>query len=318
MLREDSLLDQIHPPSFIYLCLTLPSIHISLFYTKSCGIPIALHYSYFLLLLIVLASSARYLNAAFSLFMLALYGPVLLLTIVLHELGHCWMTKKLGGDVGGIVLWPLGGFALVGPTDCGASGDFRVALAGPLTHIPQMAFWVVMFAAFTGGDFSRFSMSYYLDELSDSAASFFAVLSQQAFWTNLFILAFNLLVPAYPLDGGRCFAAFLIMRGYRMEKVALIVSVTAMVLSGGLMLFGMISFIFMHSPNGIFMALVSAYIFSSSMNLFNMQKEGRVREHPLFGRAVFEQRELPEVQQPGEAVAPVSPTSPKAEDAEMA
>lgn len=104
-----------------------------------------------------------------------------------------------------------------------------------------------------------------------------------------------------------------------MEKTALIVSVTAMVLSGGLLLFGMISFIFMHSPNGIFMALVSAYIFSSSINLFNLQKEGRVREHPLFGRAVFEEREIPEVQQPEEAVAPASPpTSPKAEDAEMA
>ena len=287
--------------------------------TRSCGIPIALHYSYFLLLLIVLAASARYLDAAFSLFMLTLYGPVLLMTIVLHELGHAWMTKRLGGDVGGIVLWPLGGFALVGPTDCGASGDFRVAIAGPLMHIPQMIFWVAMFAAFTGGDFSRFSMSYFLDELSASAASFFAVLSQQAFWTNLFIMAFNLFVPAYPLDGGRCLAAFLIMRGVRMEKTALIVSVTAMVLSGGLLLFGMISFFFMHSPNGIFMALVSAYIFSSSMTLFNLQKEGRVREHPLFGRAVFEEREVPEVQQPEETGAPVSPpTSPKAEGAEMA
>lgn len=48
-----------------------------------CGIPIALHYSYFLLLLIVVAASARYLDAAFSLFMLTLYGPVLLLTIVI-------------------------------------------------------------------------------------------------------------------------------------------------------------------------------------------------------------------------------------------
>ena len=285
---------------------------------RSCGIPIALHYSYFLLLLIELAASARYLDAAFSLFMLTLYGPVLLLTIVLHELGHCWMTRKLGGDVGGIVLWPLGGFAMVGPTDCGTSGDFRVAIAGPLTHIPQMIFWVAMFAAF-GGNFSQFSMSYYLAELSDSAASFFVVLSQTAFWTNLFILAFNLFVPAYPLDGGRCLAAYLIMRGYRMEKTALIVSVTAMVLSGGLLLFGMISFIYMHSPNGIYMALVSAYIFSSSMNLFNLQKEGRVREHPLFSRGVFEEREIPEVQQPDEAGAPASPpTSPKAEDAEMA
>lgn len=172
-----------------------------------------------------------------------------------------------------------------------------------------------MFACFAKGDFSRFSMSYYLNELSASGASFFAVLSQQAFWTNLFIMAFNLFVPAYPLDGGRCLAALLIMRGVRMEKAALITSVTAMVLSGGLLLFGLVSFIWLHSPNGIFMALVSSYIFASSMNLFNLQKEGRVREHPLFGRAVFEEREDAAA---ASSEAPEAVSSPKAEDAEMA
>mmetsp|Transcript_11393 Transcript_11393/g.25527 ORF Transcript_11393/g.25527 Transcript_11393/m.25527 type:complete len:302 (-) Transcript_11393:159-1064(-) len=281
-----------------------------------CGIPIALHYSYFLLLVIELAASARYLDAAFSLFILTLYGPVLLLTIVIHELGHAWMTKRLGGDVGGIVLWPLGGFALCGPTDCGASGDFKVSIAGPLTHIPQMAFWIAMYAAFAKGDFSRFDMSYYLNELSEGGASFFAVLSQQAFWTNLFIMAFNLFVPAYPLDGGRCLADLLIMRGVRIEKAALITSVTAMVLSGGLLLFGLVSFIWLHSPNGIFMALVASYVFSNSMSLFKMQKEGRVREHPLFGRAVLEERE--DVARTTSSEEPESVSSPKAEDAEMA
>ena len=226
------------------------------------------------------------------------------------------MTKRLGGDVGGIILWPLGGFALCGPTDCGPSGDFKVSIAGPLTHIPQMLFWVAMYAAFSKGDFSRFDMSYYLNELSESGASFFAVLSQQAFWTNLFIMAFNLFVPAYPLDGGRCLAALLIMRGIRMEKAALITSVTAMVLSCGLLIFGLVSFIWLHSPNGIFMALVSAYVFTGSMSLYNMQKEGRVREHPLFGRAVFEEREDVVAAASSEEPEPVA--SPKAQGAEMA
>ena len=52
------------------------------------------------------------------------------------------MTKRLGGSVGGIVLWPLGGFALCGPTEA-LSGDLKVALAGPLMHVPMGLLWWV-------------------------------------------------------------------------------------------------------------------------------------------------------------------------------
>ena len=52
------------------------------------------------------------------------------------------MTKRLGGTVGGIVLWPLGGVALCGPTEA-LSGDLKVALAGPLMHVPMGLLWWV-------------------------------------------------------------------------------------------------------------------------------------------------------------------------------
>jgi len=274
------------------------------------GVPIALHHTYFFLLLVLLIASARYTDAAFGLFMFLLYGPVLLITIVIHELGHILMTRRLGGEVGQIVLWPLGGFAICGPTNCGAWGDFRVAIAGPLTHIPQMVFWVGMYAAFSRGDFSDFSMSYYLVELSVSASDFFRILSQQAFWTNLFIFAFNLFVPAYPLDGGRALVSLLFLRGMRMEKIASIASWFSMVIGGGLLIFGLYSFIWLHSPNGIFMAIVSAYILQSSVLLYSMKRDGRLKEHPMFGRACYEEQE--------ELESSSSMGVPKAEEAEMA
>lgn len=40
-----------------------------------------------------------------------MYGPILLVTVLLHELGHCLATRRLGGQVEGILLWPLGGLA---------------------------------------------------------------------------------------------------------------------------------------------------------------------------------------------------------------
>lgn len=255
-----------------------------------------LHYTFFLLLLIELLASARYVYPPFSLFMFILYGPILFLTIVIHELGHALATRALGGECSGIVLWPLGGFALCGPSDRGATGDLMVALAGPLTHIPQMIFWVIIYALCMRGNFSEFSMSYYLSDL-DTPNRFIAVLSQQTMWTNLFILAVNLLVPAYPLDGGRVFASTLIICGVQRDRAAMITAVTALILSAGLGMWGIISFIWLHSPNGLFTALIAAFVFASSWQLWDLHKAGRSNEHPLFGRPCYDERQ-PEVEIP--------------------
>jgi hypothetical protein len=71
------------------------------------GVPIKLHLSFFLLLLIEFITSIRLARdfPLYMLFVVVLYGPVLLLTVLIHELGHIFATKRLGGEVGGIVLW---------------------------------------------------------------------------------------------------------------------------------------------------------------------------------------------------------------------
>lgn len=67
--------------------------------------------------------------------------------IQVHEFGHALMTKRLGGTVDGIILWPLGGFALCGPTDEFVGGDLKVALAGPMMHIPMTLLWWTIYVA---------------------------------------------------------------------------------------------------------------------------------------------------------------------------
>ena len=136
------------------------------------GVPVTLHYSFFLLLLIEFVYAIRYAQSypIFMLFVVILYGPVLLMTILVHEFGHALMTKRLGGSVGGIVLWPLGGFALCGPTDA-LSGDLKVALAGPITHVPMGFLWWVIYAGVAGDEHGWWpSSTIYLDVLSSSAA----------------------------------------------------------------------------------------------------------------------------------------------------
>ncbi len=73
----------------------------------------------------------------------------------------------------GIVLWPLGGFALCGPvSDDGNAlvGDLKVALMGPMTHIPMSLFWWVIYAVTRGDDVGLWPGMYiYLDILSSPA-----------------------------------------------------------------------------------------------------------------------------------------------------
>ena len=80
------------------------------------------------------------------------------------------MTKRLGGNVEGIVLWPLGGFALCGPTDDALGGDLKVALAGPMTHIPMSLIWWAIYAGVKGEGSGLWpSNMIYFDSLNSAA-----------------------------------------------------------------------------------------------------------------------------------------------------
>lgn len=89
----------------------------------------------------------------------------------MHEFGHALMTKRLGGQVDGIILWPLGGFAFCGPTDDFLLGDLKVAIAGPMTHVPMALLWWGIYVAVKGEGFGMWpNYMIYLDTLSSSPA----------------------------------------------------------------------------------------------------------------------------------------------------
>ena len=77
---------------------------------------------------------------------LLVYGPFLFGDVLLHELCHCLMARRLGMPVASILLWPLGGLAYIGraPSAC---ADLKVAAAGPASHVPQVLLWWSLWAA---------------------------------------------------------------------------------------------------------------------------------------------------------------------------
>ena len=119
--------------------------------------------------------------------MLGLFGSLLL-----HELAHSVVARRLGIEIKSITLFIFGGLAELGAEPKNARDEFWIAVAGPALSLGlAFCFWV----------FAQTAL------LASGADTFVAVLSYLAL-INLVLALFNL-VPAFPLDGGRMLRAYL-------------------------------------------------------------------------------------------------------------
>lgn len=110
---------------------------------------------------------------------------LLIVSILLHEIGHAVEARRQGIGVDSVTLWFLGGLTRFPGGFPTARAELRVASAGPVvTLILGVAFGVV--AVLVRGR----------PEV-DGIAAWLA-------YINILLLLFNLL-PAFPLDGGRIF-----------------------------------------------------------------------------------------------------------------
>lgn len=143
-----------------------------------------------------------------ALFLAMLFGIVLL-----HEFGHCFGARSVGGDAAHIMMWPLGGLAYA-HAPMRPWPQFVTVAAGPAVNV---AFCLLSAAAIF-----VCSGLLLLPGVNPLGPNFFVVREAPAFapllgntafgvlftfyHVNLFLLAFNLL-PIYPLDGGQIFHA---------------------------------------------------------------------------------------------------------------
>lgn len=154
------------------------------------GITVRLHWTFPGLFLIVLLHTWP---IGEPLLGLALGGAIALI-ILLHEYGHAMMASMLGAGSHDIVLSFFGGAALCGEGRS-AKDDVLIAFAGPMVNLVLIAALLTPIA---------------LDETTPIEASLFNPFDSwgRSFWVwlykaNLILTGFNLLLPLYPLDGGR-------------------------------------------------------------------------------------------------------------------
>jgi uncharacterized protein (TIGR03067 family) len=108
--------------------------------------------------------------------------------VLLHEFGHVLACRSVGGIANRIVLWPLGGVALVQPPP--RPGAFLWSLAaGPLVNLVLVppTVGLVLLSHFAGWGTT-----------APDVGRFIIIVAA----TNALMLGFNLL-PIYPLDGGQ-------------------------------------------------------------------------------------------------------------------
>ncbi|GIL68120.1 hypothetical protein Vafri_21409 [Volvox africanus] len=234
-------------------------------------IPIRLHVTFFILWIAQTLGSIYY-GTWYVILSLIVMGPLLLLTIVVHELGHCLAARSIGGTAESILLWPLGGLAYIGYNTT-YSKAIWVAAAGPLTHIPMVAIWVaLLFPAYHA---STGSWHITLHQPPVDQSHFGHALIVVAILLNITLFAFNILVPAYPLDGGRILANTLMAMGASMRMTAIATVAIATPVAVGLFVFGIVVF-------QMVTILVAVFILYSTFQLFMAIRHDKLSEHPLF------------------------------------
>jgi Zn-dependent protease len=127
---------------------------------------------------------------------------ILLVSVLLHELGHYFTAKHFGGDATLLVLWPLGGLCpLQPPAD--PRRELAMHLAGPLVNLSVCVVAGIVLASRAGSQWVGL-LHPLSPTLMEGEGSLQAI--RLIFWINWVIFVANLL-PAFPFDGGRALRA---------------------------------------------------------------------------------------------------------------
>lgn len=133
---------------------------------------------------------------------------VLFLSVLCHELGHCFGAWLVGGKAYEIVLWPLGGFTR-GRTPDTWKAQLGYVAFGPLVNLLLVFVGIGLVAA--DGLMGELTRDPGAIRSVDSLRGHFTALGLTGLHLlgiNLFLFVFNV-IPAYPMDGGQLFRALL-------------------------------------------------------------------------------------------------------------
>ncbi len=174
------------------------------------GIPLRLHWSFFLVLIWSGYLGYRAAGAGAVVYSVTL-TVVLFLCVFLHELGHALAARRYGVGTRSITLLPIGGVAALERIPERPREELVIALAGPLVNV---VIALVLIGWIGWPDEARFARLGSRD---------WGEFPDMVLLLNLVMIGFNM-IPAFPMDGGRVLRAVLAM-GLRYGRATAVASV---------------------------------------------------------------------------------------------
>lgn len=168
---------------------------------KIFGISINLHFTFILLLAFVIGGGIKWAAVILGVFSF----------VTMHELCHSLVARHFGIKVREITLLPIGGIASMGKIPEKPLQEFLISIAGPFFNIAVIAVFFFPLKYILGPEVLFHPLS----------TATWPLTAAYLYWINLMLAGFNM-IPAFPMDGGRCLRAALVPRlGYqRATKVA--------------------------------------------------------------------------------------------------
>ena len=171
-------------------------------------------------------------------YMVMLMGG-LLLAVLMHDLGHIAMCRKLGGVADESLLWPLGGLAPTLPPE-GWKPKLLVALSGPIVNL------LIAIGTTIGLFVAGYSEMALIDpfRLGSSFARFdnYPIAALWALhYVNLIVLLMNLLLPMLPLDGGSILQSLIWRKTGSEHRAAELTATTGIAVGIGLAALALVS-----------------------------------------------------------------------------
>jgi stage IV sporulation protein FB len=173
------------------------------------GIRVRVHIMFVLLVLVRIWPDAELLRIGISageqmLWSLRWIG-LLFCSVLLHEFGHCFGCRAVGGQADEILMWPLGGLAFCAPPRR-PWPEFVTVVCGPMVNVVLAGASYLALLGINGparmpvslNPFEMWSPLYWVH--ADSIA---LRLLADLFVVNHALLLFNVLMIFYPFDGGR-------------------------------------------------------------------------------------------------------------------
>ncbi len=225
------------------------------------GISIGLHYSWFIIALLIALSLAQHFrvvapqwSSAAVWIAAVVTGLLFFAALLLHELAHSLLAKAHGLRVQAITLFALGGVSQIETEASDAKSEFWIAIAGPITSV--VIGLVILGTAWVTGWNPR----------TEPATPVISVLVWLGY-INIMLAAFNM-IPGYPLDGGRVLRAVIWWITRNADRSARLAAQAGQVVAFMFILSGLFRFFVGANFGGLWLAFIGWFLLDASSSSY--------------------------------------------------